>query len=158
MTTQQWKSASKKQKKEIVDAFEGVPPTLDLADKWATMTREERTEARKKAVAPEPPPEVPPAAIPPAAPAVGSASLSLALPSIDMIEVHIDEIRQRVDTLAAVATTTATDRLRRPALPKDFPRRASAAQRRKRWSTAAEEMDAAFACDAPAMCTIAQEP
>merc|ERR1712242_343430 len=79
VSTQQWKSASKKQKKEIVEAFEGVPPTLDLADKWATMTREERVEARKKAVALAPPPEEP---------AVGSAPLSLAMPSIDMIEVH----------------------------------------------------------------------
>merc|ERR1712242_534881 len=80
VSTQQWKSASKKQKNEIVEAFEGVPPTLDLADKWATMTREERAEARKKAVALVPQPEEPPAAPPPAVPAVASAPLSLALP------------------------------------------------------------------------------
>ena len=158
VSTQQWKSASKKQKKEIVEAFEGVPPTLDLVDKWATMTREERVEARKKAVALVPPPEEPQAAPPPAVPADVSATPSLAVPSIEMIEVHIDEIQQRIDALAMAATTPATDRLRRPALPRDFPQRAMAAQRRKRWRAAAEEMDAAFACDAPAMCTIAEEP
>ena len=158
VSTQQWKSASKQQKQEIVEAFEGVPPTLDLADKWATMTREERVEARKKAVALAPPPEEPQAAPPPAVPADVSATPSLAVPSIEMIEVHIDEIQQRIDALAMAAITPATDRLRRPALPRDFPQRAMAAQRRKRWSTAAEEMDAAFACDAPAMCTIVPEP
>ena len=103
-------------------------------------------------------PEEPPAEPPPAAPAVGPDAPSLALPSIEVIEVHLDEIQQRIDALAAAATITATDKLRRPELPRDFPQRAMAAQRRKRWATAAEEMDAAFACDAPAMCTIVEEP
>ena len=80
VTSQQWKSASKRQKKEIVEAFEGVPPTMELADKWATMTRQERAEARKKAMASAPPPDEPLAAPPPAVPAAGSAPLCPSLP------------------------------------------------------------------------------
>eukprot|EP00974_Lingulodinium_polyedra_P103108 9981063-Lingulodinium_polyedra.AAC.1 len=47
VTVDMWKKASKKQKKEIVEAFEGVPPNVELAEKWATMTRDERAAARR---------------------------------------------------------------------------------------------------------------
>ena len=32
VTTEQWTKASRKQKKEYVEAFEGVPPHVDLAE------------------------------------------------------------------------------------------------------------------------------
>ena len=35
--------------KEIVEAFEGVPSSMDLIDKWPTMSRQERSVARKAA-------------------------------------------------------------------------------------------------------------
>ena len=80
------------------------------------------------------------------------------MPSIDVIEVQIDALQQKMDAEWATASSAVTDRLRRPALPRDFPRRTAAEQRRKRWMTASEEMDVAFACDVPAMCTVVQAP
>eukprot|EP00974_Lingulodinium_polyedra_P073161 7081967-Lingulodinium_polyedra.AAC.1 len=53
-----WKKASKKQKQEIVEACEGVPPKVELAEKCATMTRDERTAARRALKAPLEPPTV----------------------------------------------------------------------------------------------------
>ena len=122
------------------------------------MARAERAEARKKALTAPPPPDAPPAAPPPATPAAVDISSNLALPSIDVIEVQIDALQQKMDAEWATASSAVTDRLRRPALPRDFPRRTAAEQRRKRWMAASEEMDAAFACDAPAMCTVAKAP
>ena len=40
--------ASRKQTRELAEAFDGPPPNAELADKWVTMTREERAEARQK--------------------------------------------------------------------------------------------------------------
>ena len=47
VTTEQWAHASREQHKETGETFEGVPPTLDLADNWATMAREERADVRR---------------------------------------------------------------------------------------------------------------
>ena len=44
-----------------------------------------------------------------------------------------------------------TDRSRRPALPKNFPQRTAAEQRRRKWLKATQEVDAASASAAPAI-------
>ena len=68
-----------------------------------------------------------------------------------MIEVQIDALQQKMAADWTAASSTVTDRLRRPSIPKDFPKSTAAEQRRKRWTKAADEVDTAFACAAPAM-------
>ena len=62
-------------------------------------------------------------------------------PSIESIEVHIDELQKTMDTEWATASSAVTDRLRRPVLPNDFPKQAAAEQRRKRWMKACDDVD-----------------
>ena len=68
-----------------------------------------------------------------------------ALPSIDVIEVQIDELQTMMDAEWATAASAVTDRLRRPRLPRDYPDRSAAEQRRKRWIDALDEVYVAFA-------------
>ena len=71
---------------------------------------------------------------------------------------QIEALQKKLDAEWATASSAVTDRLRRPVVPKDFPKRAAAEQRRKRWLTASEEMDAAFAGAAPAMLAVHETP
>ena len=52
-----------------------------------------------------------------------AAPPSPALPSIELIEVQIDELHKKLDKEWVAASSAVADRLRRPSLPKDFPKR-----------------------------------
>ena len=113
-------------KKELIEAFDGPPPNVELADKWVTMTREERAEARRRlgAAPPADPSATPPNADPSAS---GEDAPPIpAVPSIELIEVQIEALQKKLDTEWATASSAVTDRLRRPVVPKDFPKRAAA--------------------------------
>ena len=66
--------------------------------------------------------------------------------------------KKKMDAEWATASSAVIDRLRRLLLPKDFPKRAAAEQRRISWMKASDDVGAAFAAAVPFMKTAEKAP